>query len=185
MEDNNSSKKQDFNEHIDNRPKTNHSQLKNQLKLREVKKDDVTFLFELRNDPSVRESSFHVEPIGLTDHKKWFQEKLKAKNSLILIAEYGEQRVGQIRFDIGEMANRAEVSIGVLPKFRQKGFGVKILKIGCKLASKNLQISSINAFIKKENLISIRTFSKAGFEKKGYLEYKGYHSMEMELDVSK
>ncbi|MFX1282091.1 MAG: GNAT family N-acetyltransferase [Promethearchaeota archaeon] len=157
----------------------------NQLRLRKATKEDMLFLFNLRNDPIVRESSFDTGKIKLETHTQWFNNKLKTKDCIILIAEYEAQRIGQIRFDINETVNTAEISISILPEFRGKGLGVNILKLACDYAFKKLLIKEIFAFIKKRNLISLKAFSKVGFSTKGYSKHKGINCLEMNLELNK
>lgn len=45
-----------------------HQKLENRVRLRKVKKEDSIFLFNLRNQPLVIESSFKDEPVDLVTH---------------------------------------------------------------------------------------------------------------------
>jgi RimJ/RimL family protein N-acetyltransferase len=152
------------------------------LMLRKANIEDLMFIYNLRNDPLVVESSFTSERITLETHTRWFNDKINSINCSILIAEYNNRRIGQIRFDLNKKRENAEVSIAILPEYRQKGLAVKVLKLGCLYAAKMLSIKNCLAFIKIENEISVKTFSKAGFLMKGNSVKKGHNSIEMNLE---
>lgn len=151
------------------------------MKIRESEKEDMMFLFNLRNDVIARQSAFNTEPIDLDTHRQWFNRKLTDENTVILIFENNEDKVGQIRFDIDRKLNVAEVDIAIIRVCRGKGYGVELLKMGCKYAFEKLRIKKIVAHIKAENAISVKTFSKVGFLNCGYVDYKNQKSVEMVL----
>ena len=103
-------------------------------------------------------------------------------DSVILIAEDKGKKIGQIRFDINRKADIAEVDIAIIPMCRGKGYGVKLLKMGCKYAFERLHIKRVIAHIKPENEISVITFSNAGFLNCGYVDYKAQKCVEMVLE---
>lgn len=154
------------------------------MKLRKAQYDDMIFLFDLRNDIEVRRSAFNTEPVNLETHRKWLKGRLKSAHSTILIAEENNNKIGQIRFDIDIKKASAEVSIAIASGYRGKGYGVELLKAGCMYAFQNLGVREIIAYIKEENLISIKAFSKAGFSNLGPLHYKGHRCVKMLLSLS-
>ena len=123
---------------------------------------DMTNVFHLSNNKAVRANSFNSQPIKLAEHKAWFAQKLRDRNSLILIAKHGGQFVGQIRFDIKD--NVATGGISLDPKFRGKGLASVILLQGINyLHSAKPQVKVIIAYIKPQNTPSIKLFEKNGF----------------------
>ena len=153
------------------------------MNVREVNNIDIKLLLDLRNEPFVRQSAFNTKIIGIKTHRKWFKEKLSQKNSsVILIAENNGERIGQIRFDVDSKTNSVEIDIAIVSIHRGKRFGLKLLKVGCKYAFKKLHVSKIIAHIKAENIISFKTFLKAGFLSSGYINnYKSCNCIEMLL----
>lgn len=131
------------------------------ISLRLAKKKDLMKVFYLSNDDLVRENSFKPNKIKLTDHKKWFLDKLKDKNTLILIAEQKECFVGQIRF---KFEKENVIGISISPEFREKGLGSQLITEGLKYVKKTKpEIKKITAYIKTDNIASVKTFEKAGF----------------------
>ena len=55
-----------------------------QIKLNKFKKQDINFLFKLRNKREVRKYSLNRKTISKKEHEKWFDQKLKDKESKIL-----------------------------------------------------------------------------------------------------
>jgi RimJ/RimL family protein N-acetyltransferase len=124
---------------------------------------DMKCYFEWANDESVRSNAFNTDPIAWETHCDWFELKLKDKNSYLYVAEDDGQALGQIRFDIDE--DEAEISYSIDAAYRGRGLGVVLLEIAIKsLAQERMNIKSILAKVKTENVPSKRIFQKLGFE---------------------
>jgi RimJ/RimL family protein N-acetyltransferase len=148
------------------------------MKLRNAVKEDMIFLFDLRNDISVRKSAFNARKIDLDTHKKWFNRKLIEGNSIILIGEEKGVKVGQVRFDVERKMISAELDVS---SQRGKGYGGMLLRRGCRYTFKKLRIRKIVAHIKEKNDTSIKTFIKAEFMNCGHVYYKDQKCVEMIL----
>ena len=127
---------------------------------RKAIEEDLMQVYDFSNDPLVRGNSYNSEPIEFSNHKNWFLKKINDIKTLFLIVEINEKPAGMVRYDIAE--KHAVVSIVVSRLFR-----------GQKLASSFLQESArvyfekydkpILAYIKKENIASIKSFKKANY----------------------
>ncbi|MBI4512453.1 MAG: GNAT family N-acetyltransferase [Deltaproteobacteria bacterium] len=137
------------------------------LRLRLATLDDARFLHRLRNDPVTRASSFHTEPIPYREHVAWLAKRLAdpEKRVRLYVAMDGNGALlGQVRFDKDPKdPTRAEISIAVLPRFRDKGLGSRLL---C-LAVRRCPFDRILARIRIGNERSVRAFSGAGFARSG------------------
>ena len=49
-----------------------------------AKKSDELFLFKLKNDIKVRKNSLKNKKISLSEHKKWFNKRLKERPNIYL-----------------------------------------------------------------------------------------------------
>ncbi len=147
------------------------------LQLRKATVADSRFLFELRNDASVREVSFSTEPIPFESHEKWLAKKLADTTSTIFIAETkGGVPLAQIRFDLVD-EKTAEVSIAVAKEYRGKGYGSHVLSSASRrFFEEHPSLAFIRARIKTSNGSSLRSFEKSGYKR---IETDALHDTEV------
>lgn len=124
-------------------------------------KKDMMSVFNLANDPIVRQSSFNAEEISLSSHKIWFDKKLLDKNTYFYkVIDRKDKFMGYVRYDFIETQNEFIVSVAIEKKFRGKGLCPMMLeKTWNKLDKKN----DIIAYIKHQNSFSLNCFIKAGY----------------------
>ena len=133
------------------------------LRIRIAEEDDCRFLFDLRNHPIVREASFNTDEILIDQHEAWFEKTLKDSNTIIFVGlNDSEERYGMVRFT--KEGNKATISVAISPSLHGEGYGTSLLKECCGLyLSQEMQVHEIIAEIKKSNVASMRSFSRAGF----------------------
>ena len=139
---------------------------------------DAEFLYGLASDPLTRDNSFYSNPIKWSEHLKWFSEKLENADSYIFIFSSREKLIGTVRFDKKE---ESVIAVTVDPKFRGKGIGPEIIKIGCKHFWENNE-DDIYAYIKTKNVRSIISFNKASFKYDSTLLIKGIESVRLKVE---
>lgn len=144
--------------------------------LRKAELTDLKFLFNLRNEESVKKVSLNSAPIDFDAHSKWFEKKLAVSDNVIFIAEIDSlpivQPVAQTRFDLD--GNSAEVNIAVVAGFRGKGYGTEILKTAAARFFKEFpETKTVRAFINLGNDASLKSFTKAGYKYIGKSEEGG------------
>ena len=123
-------------------------------------------IWEWRNDPSTISMSITNKAISWAEHEKWYKSNLNEKGIKTYIAKENNTYLGVVRFEQLKLdENIYEISINLAPKERGKGLGKIILKnsIDCFLKDQ-LNYKVIKANIKSENIQSIKTFLKCGFE---------------------
>ena len=131
--------------------------------LRKATRNDARFLFELRNEISVRQASFNTNEISFEAHTTWLAKKLSDPRTVLYIAETDGRPTAQIRFDLEEHSV-AEISIAVIPSQRGHGFGTRLIsKATTYFFRENPQITRVHAYIKKNNEASLQSFMKAGY----------------------
>jgi len=145
------------------------------INIRSATLSDAKYLYGLASDPLTRENSFDSNPIKWSEHLNWLSEKLENANSDIFIFSSGEKLIGTVRF---EKKEESVISVIVDPKFRGKGIGPEIIKIGCKHFWENNQ-DDIFAYIKTKNVRSIKSFNKASFKFDSTLLIKGIDSVRL------
>jgi RimJ/RimL family protein N-acetyltransferase len=133
------------------------------LKARNANERDIFLYFRWTNDKLTRQNSFQTEAIEFDIHEKWFLNKIKDSNALLLVFENSAGLpVGQVRIEHTPTENIIGVSIDAA--FRGKGFSTEMLKVACTtFFGKFKDETKILAYIKSENKASIKTFENAGF----------------------
>ena len=137
--------------------------------------EDVKKVFTLSNDDTVRANSIQTEKINYDNHVKWFFDILQNEQVKFYIAEdINHNFIGQVRFS--KQDNRWVVSISLVREFRKKHLGKTILL----LAITKSGIANFSAWVKKENIASLKLFESVGFvafseENIHGTTYKVYH----------
>jgi len=149
----------------------------NSLILRKAEIKDIYNIYELSNDPDVRQNSFSPDRVELENHKIWFANKLNNENCLFLVTEIDSRFAGQVRFDIN--GTEATISISMSKQYRAIGAGkLSIQKALHILYAENPTIQYVKSHIKKGNVHSISLFESTGFQFVKETLIKGQDAME-------
>lgn len=125
---------------------------------------DRARLFAWANDPSVRSRAFDPRPIPWSGHCAWLRARLASDDCHIFIGWVSDKAaVGPVRFDrIG--GEDWEVTVAVAPEQRGRRRSSQLIAAGCAaLASRCGAQVRIRARIRRDNIASLRAFSRAGF----------------------
>lgn len=71
-------------------------------RLRKANENDCDLLYRFRNDPLVREMSFHTEEIHYTVHQEFFEKLLADRDRRQYVLEVEGEPAGQIRVKAAE-----------------------------------------------------------------------------------
>jgi len=131
--------------------------------IREAKTRDSRFIFDLSNEKIVRDNSIKKRKIDWEEHIKWFNKKLNDNNyEFFVIYDEHNNFIGQIRYEISD--DKAVVSISITKNFREEKLASKILADSAAILFRNKEkIERVFAYIRKENIASLRAFEKAGY----------------------
>ena len=138
-----------------------------QLKTARKCESDAKLVMEWRNDPETLKMFYHSKPKrwGFFYHE-YCNEYFKDDELPPVFALFRDEKIGFLRFnkyrDDKIKGNIADMSINLCPKKRGFGFGMEIIKKGAEYLF-NKGYETILAEIKQINIVSIRTFEKAGF----------------------
>ena len=143
------------------------------LSLRRARPEDCRLVWEWANAPEVRAASFTTAPIPWESHQEWFAARLQDPNCHFFIILGPEQQPwGQIRFD--PLADQqATISITLAPEARGQGLGAAALRLAASEIFRTTSLTAIHAYIKPDNIRSIRAFRTAGFRLLGRTQVKG------------
>lgn len=129
-------------------------------------KQDRDLVFDLSNDPIVREASFNTKPIEYEQHCEWYSKTISEKNTLFFLIFEAEEFVGQIRFNRKtEQSKECIISLSMTKSFRGRHIAKQFMETGIEEMRKFwCNIHSVIAEVKVDNTPSNALFSRAGFE---------------------
>lgn len=123
---------------------------------------DSKDVFVWRNDFITRKSFFEKSYVEWETHLAWFNKKLSDPSSKMIIIEVDKEKVGIVRYDRDN--SKFLVSINTNPNHRGKGYSSQMLLESEYFLCKEKKPVHLNAEILNENLLSKKTFLKAGYE---------------------
>lgn len=151
-----------------------------QFRFRPVQEADSRWIWELSNDPSVRQTSFRDQPIPWESHVEWFHRRIHDDRNRFWIVETDKGiPMGQLRMDEGNPNTSISMSLG--KEYRGFGWGKAIIRKTCE-RHRQAGGGRILAEIRAENTASVRAFESAGFRPKGGGEVHGKKAVFLEWD---
>lgn len=127
------------------------------LRVRLANITDRQNVFDLSNDDMVRQNSINKNKILWENHVKWFDQRIKNVEEPFFIVENEKNDfVAQVRFDKKEYNL---ISISISSKYRGKGLASYIIRV----CSEKSGLSPVVAYVKQENVSSLKAFKKAGY----------------------
>jgi UDP-2,4-diacetamido-2,4,6-trideoxy-beta-L-altropyranose hydrolase len=150
--------------------------------LRKATAKDLMAVYNLSNEPEVRQNSFASEEISLVKHSEWFNKTIKDDKVLFLVSEIKDVFTGQIRYRIS--STECTVGISVCFLFRGLSIGEKMLKESIPiLKSEFPRIRQIYAWVKPENIGSNKLFEKAGYQLVREKDPNNYNAKKYRLNI--
>lgn len=137
---------------------------KKNLTLRKVNFKDALDIFNLSNDDVVRKNSFNSEKIKWENHLIWLKKKLENENSIyFVVVDDLNKFYGQVRFDINPRNEEAIINISLGKNIRGLGLSSFIIDKSINELLKIKSLKLIKAYIKYDNIPSIKSFKRANF----------------------
>jgi len=128
------------------------------LRVAEVNDSNIFFNWVNKQD-SLNIKIENKDKIDFGKHNKWFLERLKDSNTYIWVIEDSRKdALGQIRFQKKDNFY-FDVDIYIISTFRLKGIALK----GLKMAINKVKNLPLRAIVKKNNVGSIKLFTRCGF----------------------
>ena len=145
----------------------------NQVTLRPVIEDDLSWLNSLRNDPiAAGLHEWHGWSDPQREKRRWAESGLLGDNGGTLIVLYGTDRVGTVswrKVQTGPIASNLAVGIGLAPEFRGRGYGSEAQRLLVRYLFAHTQVNRIEATTEITNVAEQRALEKAGFTREGIL----------------
>ena len=123
--------------------------------------DDSEYLLSWRNDPAARAMFKNTDTVDHFAHLAWLTSTLDSPNSVILIGEKEDNKIGVVRFD--RRGPSWDASINIAPEYQGMVHGYDLLRKGLSMLEKTHGSCSIIADVHVENRRSLRVFKKCNF----------------------
>ena len=135
------------------------------ITLRDLSIDDAQMIFIWRNTEEIIHLSTSRKKVTLDEHLQWIKESIDNSNRHLLIIEYQNIPVGQVRFDrTFKTLERATISMYLLPDYQNKNIGSMAIKQACtKIFNQWKDLNEIYAFVRDTNERSQKFFIKNNF----------------------
>jgi UDP-2,4-diacetamido-2,4,6-trideoxy-beta-L-altropyranose hydrolase len=147
------------------------------IRLRPAITHDCEPVWQWSNEPTVRMASFSSAPIPWDCHQFWFNQKLHDSNCHFFIGlDAQDVPVGQVRIDVVE-GQQAQISLSLAPAQRGHGYGKLLIQLAVRQVLHKTSLQVIHAWIKPDNVPSVRTFEKAGFRFLGTETFNGHSAL--------
>ncbi|MCA0431110.1 MAG: GNAT family N-acetyltransferase [Bacteroidetes bacterium] len=154
-----------------------HSFFCDEIYYRKASKDDLKIYFKWANDTEVRKNSFNSDKISIENHTKWFLNKVVDEKTLMLVYFNSKNElIGQARIE--EKENETIIGVSVNNEHREMGYANRIIFNASK-HFKLLKDKSITAYIKKDNIASIKAFKNAGYKFTSNEIIQGHESIKL------
>ena len=150
------------------------------LRLRPVTEADAELLWGWANDSDTRAASFTSDPIPWQTHLAWLRSQLADERARLYLGLDGERLpIGIVRFgpDDGDVA----ISITVAPSARGRGYGTTLISLGCEALLAERPATHVHAYIRPDNVASLRAFRDAGFARRDDVVIHGQQAIHMVL----
>jgi RimJ/RimL family protein N-acetyltransferase len=157
------------------------------LTLRTAQEDDCRLLWSWANDPDVRNASFSSDPIPWDTHTSWFNRRFAESpggdvKCRIFIAETENGvPIGQVRFDFRPDKDW-DVGISLSKSVRGFGLARELITSGVRELFKNHKPSRVHAYVKPQNVASVKSFERAGFQRLGIDQLRGHKAVHLVLE---
>lgn len=111
--------------------------------------------------------------LTLEQEKEWINSFLIHDNSLLLVAEYNGEIIGNIDLTGNRrkvMEHTAVIGMGMLKEWRGSGLGTHLLRLTIEWAKRHPVLELIWLQVYTENELGVHLYRKMGFEEKGIIK---------------
>lgn len=139
------------------------------MTLRAPEPEDLELMYAMENDTtlwSVGNATLPYSRYTLREYLRQSRQDLVSERQARFVIELaGGECAGMVDLaDYDPINGRAEVCIGLLGAFREKGIATRALQLLCGYARGRLHLHQLYAYVPAWNTGSIRLFEKCGFE---------------------
>lgn len=143
--------------------------------------EDRRYVWEVNNDPSVRERAIDTDDIPWRDHVAWYADVLSDPTRLLFVARHAGRDCGVVRYDLDPEAGEAEITIALAQAFRGRHLGRRIIRRSASTVLERPDVKRIVAHVRPDNAPSLRAFRGAGYVGRGRVEVRGADMLRLEF----
>lgn len=133
------------------------------LKLVPADETQSKLVYDWANDSETRKQSFCTGQIPWETHLEWYRNCLQSDTREMYICYHEDEPVGLFRLD-WLSDTQAEISYNIAPKYRRRGYGIEMLRIGEKMLSATRgPVLTLYARVKEQNAASRKIFCESGY----------------------
>jgi ribosomal protein S18 acetylase RimI-like enzyme len=134
----------------------------------------------------------HEIKLSIEQEKDWILSFLTNENSLLLVAEYNSEIIGNIDLTGNRrkiMEHTAVIKMGILKEWRNSGLGTALLKSAISWAKENPALELLWLQVYTDNELGLGLYRKMGFEENGIIknffkrDEKYSHNLTMTMNV--
>ena len=110
--------------------------------------------------------------LTIEQEKEWINSFLTNENSLLLVAEYNDEIIGNIDLTGSRrkiMEHTAVIGMGMLKEWKNTGLGTALLKFGIEWAKENTILELLWLQVYTDNELGLGLYRKMGFEENGIM----------------
>jgi RimJ/RimL family protein N-acetyltransferase len=132
---------------------------------RRAAEEDFLTYFGWVNDPIVRSQSLTSSRVELSDHERWFSERLKDPAYRLFVYEVNALPIAQVRFE--QIGENWEISYSLDELVRGRGWGVPVIKMAVQSLLVEVNAPLVIAKVKESNTASKKALLNSGFTDTG------------------
>jgi len=133
-----------------------------------IKKNDLSFFRNLRNDQDTAFFLTQMSPINEYMQEEWFEGLALDTTKMYFTITADDKNVGIIRCDEWDKINQSiRVGIDIVPEYRRNGYAREVYDMFIPYLFQNLHIHRIWLLVAEYNATAITLYKKIGFGKEG------------------
>jgi RimJ/RimL family protein N-acetyltransferase len=144
--------------------------------LRAVERDDLAWIWELRNDEAIEVLAFGPPtPRSMAEMEAWFERTLADRDSHVFVIEADGAPVGMCNLrDIDALSRRADLGISLAREQIGRGYGSDATRVLLEYGFRHLNLHRISLDTLATNERALRAYLACGFVEEGRLRAYGW-----------
>jgi RimJ/RimL family protein N-acetyltransferase len=127
------------------------------IELRKVTREDITYIYNLRNNEKIRQMFFDTKPLSKKGNESYWDNRIREKKVSYIVLKM-KNPIGFVKLDYCDMEKSNYIGVIIHPLYQGKGYAKEVVN-QLKEKHKNLK-----AKIKPNNLASLNLFKSCGFK---------------------